>query len=145
MVRDLGSGNMNADLQHFFTWNHRFIAMLAEKNRRAAVDTYDFVDTEMKSAMFNPKQMDVIASKRSEISSLDGYILDLGVYKGSSTRALARIFHDQVIHGFDYFEGLPEDWLHVLTGAFGDVRGCMPAMLATCRRYQGGFKDSIRV
>src|SRR3546814_6024247 len=64
MVRDLGSGNMNADLQHFFTWNHRFIAMLAEKNRRAAVDTYDFVDTEMKSAMLDRKQMDVIASKQ---------------------------------------------------------------------------------
>src|SRR3546814_16559535 len=92
----------------------------------------------MKSAMFNPKQMDVIASKRSEISSLDGYILDLGVYKGSSTRALARIFHDQVIHGFDSFEGLPGDWSHVLKGAFGDVkrseeRGVGKECVSTCR------------
>src|SRR3546814_389675 len=145
MVRDLGSGNMNADLQHFFTWNHRFIAMLAEKNRRAAVDTYDFVDTEMKSAMFNPKQMDVIASKRSEISSLDGYILDLGVYKGSSTRALARIFHDQVIHGFDSFEGLPEDWSHVLKGAFGDVKGILPDMPENVRLYKGWFDEVLPV
>src|SRR3546814_7951344 len=87
--------------------------------------------------MFNPKQMDVIASKRSEISSLDGYILDLGVYKGSSTRALARIFHDQVIHGFDSFEGLPEDWSHVLKGAFGDVKGILPDMPENVRLYKG--------
>ncbi len=54
LIKDLGSGSLNADLQQLFTWNHRFIALLAEKNRRAAVETYDFVDAEMPRAMFNP-------------------------------------------------------------------------------------------
>src|SRR5690606_5830922 len=81
-VRDLGSGPLNADLQHFFAGNHRFIALLAEKNRRAAAETYDFVDEELTGAIFNPRQMEVVASKREEIVQLDGHLLDLGVYKG---------------------------------------------------------------
>jgi hypothetical protein len=145
LVKDFGSGAINADLQHFFTWNHRFVAMLAEKNRRAAAETYDFVDSEMASAMFNPKQMDVIASKREEIMRLGGYIVDLGVYKGSSTRALARIFPDQVIHGFDSFEGLPGDWSHVLKGTFGDVKGILPDMPDNVRLYKGWFEDTLPV
>lgn len=142
-LRDLGSAPGNAALQHFFTWNHRFVAMLAEKNRRAAEDTYDFVDTEMASAAFNANQMAVIESKSADIMKLNGTILDLGVYKGSSTRALARIFPKHTIHGFDSFEGLPEDWSHVLKGAFGDVKGVLPDMPDNVKLYKGWFDDTL--
>ena len=145
VVKDLGAGAMNADLQQFFLGNHRFIAQLAEKNRRAAVDTYDFVDSEMPSAMFNPKQMDVIASRKEQIMKLKGYILDLGVYKGSSTRSLAKIFPNETIHGFDSFEGLPGDWSHVLKGTFGDVKGILPEMPDNVKLYKGWFDDTLPV
>lgn len=144
-VRDLSSGALNADLQNLFAGNHRFIAQLSEKNRRAAVETYDFVDTAMPRAMFNAKQMDVIAARKSEILRLQGSILDLGVYKGSSTRALAGIFPDQTIHGFDSFEGLPEDWSHVLKGAFGDVKGVLPNMPDNVLLYKGWFDDTLPI
>jgi hypothetical protein len=142
-VKDLANGAMNADLQQFFLNNHRFVAQLAEKNRRAAVETYDFVDEHMPHAMFNPKQMDVIASKRERIMALDGHILDLGVYKGSSTRSLARIFPERIIHGFDSFEGLPDDWSHVLKGTFGDVKGILPDMPSNVKLYKGWFDDTL--
>lgn len=145
MVKDLGSGKMNPHLQHFFTWNHRFVAMLAEKNQRAARSTYDFVDGEMPNANFNANQMAVIDSKKDAIMSLGGTILDLGVYKGSSTRALARIFKSETIHGFDSFEGLPEDWAHVLKGAFGDVKGVLPDMPDNVKLYKGWFDDTLPV
>jgi hypothetical protein len=142
-VRDLGSGPLNAELQHFFAANHRFIAMLMEKNRRAAVDTYDFVDAMMPKAMFHPRQMDVIESRKEDIIRLNGHILDLGVYKGGSTRALARIFPDRTIHGFDSFEGLPEDWTHALKGAFGDIKGVLPNMPSNVRLYKGWFDQTL--
>ena len=143
IVKDLGAGKMNAHLQHFFTWNHRFVAMLSEKNRRAARSTYDFIDSEMPSALFNSSQMAVIESKKEAIMTLGGSILDLGVYKGGSTRALARIFPNKTIHGFDSFEGLPEDWSHVLKGAFGDVKGVLPDMPDNVKLYKGWFDDTL--
>lgn len=65
IVKDLGAGKMNAHLQHFYTWNHRFVAMLSEKNQRAARSTYDFVDTEMPDAIFNANQMAVIETGKT--------------------------------------------------------------------------------
>jgi len=45
--------------------------------------------------------------------------------EGDSTRELARIFPERVIHGFDSFEGLPEDWGHLGKGHF-EVKGELP-------------------
>lgn len=142
-IQELGSGSLNEDLQHFFTWNHRWIAMLAEKNRRAAAETYDFVDSAMPNAMFNLRQFSVLASKKEEIIKTGGHILDLGVYKGGSTRALANMFQTQKIHGFDSFEGLPEDWSHVLKGSFGEVKGILPNMPENVILYKGWFEDTL--
>lgn len=143
LVRDLASGPLNAELQAFFIKNHRFVAMLAEKNRRAAIETYDFVDKEMPHAQFVQNQMSVIQSRRVEIMRLNGSILDLGVYKGSSTRTLAQIFPDHVIHGFDSFEGLPEDWAGSLKGSFGEVKGVLPDMPDNVRLYKGWFDNTL--
>ncbi|TCV76405.1 macrocin-O-methyltransferase TylF [Neorhizobium sp. R1-B] len=143
LVRDLSSGPLNAELQNFYSRNHRFVAMLEEKNRRAAVETYDFVDKEMPQAQFIQNQMSVIQSRRDEITRLNGSILDLGVYKGSSTRTLAGIFPDRSIHGFDSFEGLPEDWAGSLKGSFGEVKGVLPNMPANVRLYKGWFEDTL--
>ncbi len=145
IVKDLGAGKMNAHLQHFFTWNHRFVAMLSEKNQRAARSTYDFIDTNMPNAIFNSNQMAVIESKKEAIMALGGHILDLGVYKGGSTRALASIFSRETIHGFDSFEGLPDDWSHVLKGAFGDMKGLLPDMPENVKLYKGWFDDTLSV
>lgn len=73
----------------------------------------------MPNARFSINQFDVIRDKQDEIMQLDGHILDLGVYRSVSTKALARIFPSKIIHGFDSFEGLPEDWGHQGKGAFG--------------------------
>lgn len=145
LITALCQPQANAALQRFFSGNHRFVAMLAERNRRAARDTYDFVDAEMPQALFNPNQMQIIEAKRDQILTLDGHILDLGVYKGSSTRHLARIFPDKVVHGFDSFEGLPGDWTHAVKGAFGDMKGILPEMPDNVRLYKGWFEDSLPV
>ena len=145
LVNDLSRDNLKSPLVNFYVWNHRFIELMKEKNHRAAVDTYDFVDKFMPNATFNVDQMAVIRSKRDEILQLDGSILDLGVYKGWSTRGLAAIFPDKMIHGFDSFEGLPDDWSHVLKGAFGDVKGALPDMPDNVRLYKGWFQDTLPV
>lgn len=142
-VKELSSGKLNGDIVHLYQWNMRWAAMLQERNRRAATDTYDFIDAEMIDAVFCKDQFEFIKSRADEMIEKDGYILDLGVYKGASTRALARIFPKHEIHGFDSFEGLPGDWSHVLAGAFNDVKGMLPDMPDTVKLYKGWFDDTL--
>lgn len=143
LLRQLSSGSTNQQLIQFFTWNHRWISQLTERNRRAAQSTYDFIDAEMSDALFTINQFEVIRSKSAEMMELNGQILDLGVYKGGSTRALARAFPNSHIHGFDSFEGLPEDWAHVGKGAFGDIKGALPDMPENVTLYKGWFDDTL--
>lgn len=141
-LRELSSGPANAQLKRFFMWNHRWAALIAERNSRTAAETWDFIE-EMGNPTFVLDQFEVIESKRDEIVSTDGHILDLGVYKGASTRALARVFPDHTIHGFDSFEGLPDDWTHVLRGSFGDVHGAFPEVPANVNLYKGWFNETL--
>jgi hypothetical protein len=142
-VSQLASGKAKAPLNHLFTWNHRWIALLAERNRRTARDVYDFIEENMAGALFVVDQFAVIRSKKAEIMELGGSILDLGVYKGASTRALAAIFPDETIHGFDSFEGLPDDWEHVVKGTFDDVQGHLPDVPGNVRLHQGWFDKTL--
>lgn len=58
-----------------------------------------------------------------------GLVAEFGVYGGSSLTALAKVFDDQVVHGFDSFQGLPEKWTgsKQRRGAF-DVKGKPPEL-----------------
>ena len=143
VMRQMNSGEVKDRLNEFFAWNHRWIALLSERNRRTASMTYDFIEAEMGDALFVLSQFKVVRSKRDEIIELDGQILDLGVYKGGSTRALAATYPERVIHGFDSFEGLPGDWSHALKGDFGEIDGLIPNMPPNVRLYKGWFDDTL--
>lgn len=142
VINALNSPEAIPSLGQFFAYNHRWVALLSERNNRTAVDTYDFIETAMPNALFRLDQFEVVAAKLDEVMALDGEVLDLGVYKGHSTRCLAGIIADRTIHGFDSFEGLPGDWSHALAGEFGDIRG-LPAMPPNVRLYKGWFDDTL--
>jgi hypothetical protein len=141
-LKQLTSGQANEQVQRFFFWNHRWAAMIAERNKRTAAETWDFID-ETGMPLFVLDQFEVIRSKKDEIATMKGHILDLGVYKGASTRALARAFPDRTIHGFDSFEGLPDDWSHAVSGTFGDVQGAFPEVPSNVMLYKGWFDETL--
>lgn len=145
LLGQLGSAPSIKPLRHYYAWNDRWSKLLEERNRRAAVQTYDFIEQQMDGAFFTMDQFHVIESMADEIMALDGQLLDLGVYKGASTRRLASIFPDAIIHGFDSFEGLPDDWAHVPRGAFGDIAGTLPEMPENVQLYKGWFSDTLPV
>ena len=142
ILEQLSSPSGNHYLQQFLFWNHRWVASLVRQNNEAANDRITFIKKEMPLAVYTLNQYDVIRSKAAEIRHLDGHILDLGVWKGESTRSLSKIFPEQTIHGFDSFEGLPGDWAHVLSGEF-DINGRMPIMPTNVRLYKGLFEDTL--
>ena len=143
LVEQLNSPQIDQSIRNYFTWKFRLIELIKERSRRAAQDTYDFIDREMRNALFEVDQRIVIESRKEDITRKKGHILDLGVYKGGSTRALARIFPQHTIHGFDSFEGLPEDWAHVKKGTFGELKGVLPDMPDNVKLYKGWFNETL--
>lgn len=129
-------------VRNYLIGEHRFVDFLKERSRRAASQTFDFVDTDMRDALFHMDQFLVIRSRAEEIGATGDTILDFGVYKGASTRALASVFPNHAIHGFDSFEGLPEDWNHALKAAFSDAGGKIPDAPDNVRFHKGWFDDT---
>src|SRR5690606_26715761 len=99
VLKQLSSKAGRNALNHFFAWNHRWIAMLEERNRRVAKDTYDFIDENLRDAVFMLHQMDYLSSIASTIASQGKVIVDFGVHSGWSVNALAKLFPEHEIHG----------------------------------------------
>jgi hypothetical protein len=43
-------------------------------------------------------------------TSISGSVLEFGVHSGTTINLISNIFTNELIYGFDSFEGLPEDW-----------------------------------
>ncbi|NLZ16300.1 MAG: class I SAM-dependent methyltransferase [Desulfobulbaceae bacterium] len=84
------------------------------------------------------KLMDIALSK----VSLNGLYLEFGVFKGESIRYIAKNNPGKQIHGFDSFQGLPEQWAHNPEGAF-TTHGKMPKVPANVKLWKGYFEDSL--
>ncbi|WP_245606964.1 class I SAM-dependent methyltransferase [Pseudonocardia spinosispora] len=83
--------------------------MFAAEERRAVVESADFVRTSMPSARPFPNPTATLEHGLSLVSG-DGMALEFGVYNGSTLKIIAAGCGDRPVYGFDSFEGLPEDW-----------------------------------
>lgn len=133
-------GRANTSKLLFF--NSRVANFLHEMDRRAAVSTHDFIDRHMSHCTFSHHQGALIATVTDRINELDGHIIECGVFRGQTIRWLARNFAGKIIHGFDSFEGLPEDWTYMPKGSF-DIKGVMPKVPDSVRLYKGWFEDTL--
>ncbi len=143
IVAQLNDHRVHSLLRHHLMYNYRWAVMLDERARRGARSTFDFIEREMPHATFSPEQFDMISQRKALVAQ--GHILDLGVYKGGSTRKLAALWPERRIYGFDSFEGLPEDWSHAAKGTFGDVKGQLPEMPDNVTLVPGWFDDTLPV
>ena len=72
--------------------------------------------------------------------SENGLICEFGVAGGTSIRALANLFPDRTIYGFDSFEGLPEDWANLRKGEYKQP---VPKTPANVELVKGWFTDTL--
>ena len=74
--------------------------------------------------------------------SLKGMYCEFGVWGGTTINFIADQIGDLVVHGFDSFEGLPEDWIRGYPKGTFKMNG-LPNVRPNVRLYKGWFKDSM--
>jgi hypothetical protein len=117
-----------------------------ERALRALEDSVDFIDEHMPDAVGFETQKEVTeyALKQARTS---GHFLEFGVFTGGTIRFMAKRLGKQVIlHGFDSFQGLPEDWSGFSLGkAAFDVGGRLPSVPPQVKLHPGWFDQSLPV
>ena len=114
-----------------------------ERALRALADTVDYIDARMPDAVGFETQKDVTEYALKQVA-VKGHYLEFGVFTGGTIRFMAKRVGGAVIHGFDSFEGLPEDWGGFQLGksAF-DVGGRLPSVPENVKLYRGWFDQSL--
>jgi hypothetical protein len=115
-----------------------------ERALRALNDTVDFIDECMPDAVGFETQKEVTEYALAKIK-VPGHHMEFGVFTGGTTRFIAkRLDSTTTYHGFDSFEGLPEDWSGFVLGkAAFDVGGKLPKVPANVQLYPGWFDQSL--
>ena len=73
---------------------------------------------------------------------VDGLNLEFGVFEGASINYFARLSPEKIFHGFDSFEGLPDDWIHEHPkGKFALSE--LPEFLPNVKIVKGIFSDTL--
>ena len=77
--------------------------------------------------------------------TMPGYWMEMGVRGGRSVAWMLEEFPNQELHGFDSWEGLPEEWFigGSTTYRKGDMNVDMPIFPDNIKLYKGWFKDSL--
>jgi len=80
-----------------------------------------------------------------EHALVDGLILEFGVKKGETIREIAGMT-SRIVHGFDSFQGLPEDWtgMAIRKGRFSQ-KGKLPKVPSNVILHPGWFNESLPV
>ncbi len=73
-----------------------------------------------------------------------GFLAEFGVNSGGSINHLAKRVNPRIVHGFDSFEGLPEDWTgnNFVKGEFGRG-GRLPKVRPNVRLHPGWFDATL--
>ncbi len=116
--------------------------VLYELQIRARSEAADYISEYLATAVLfekHEKMLQFCVEKSPE-----GAILEFGVAGGESLNIIARAAKERPVHGFDSFEGLPEDWTgHLeMKGAFSQG-GKMPKVEPNVTLHKGWFDDTL--
>lgn len=114
-----------------------------ELQLRARNSSADYVEKHMQDAIIFWHVADILEYCFRHLPE-KGLLLEFGVSGGKSTNIIAGLAGNRELHGFDSFEGLPEDWTgHLETrGAFGRG-GKLPRVHPNVRLHKGWFMESL--
>jgi hypothetical protein len=111
----------------------------------AAVDAARFFEENMPFAE-NRINKEELLRYACSLAPRSGSVLEFGIMSGRTLRILCEQFPEKIVHGFDSFKGLPEDWTHEhRRGAF-TTGGLPPSDLPpNTRLHVGMFDETLPV
>jgi len=74
-------------------------------------------------------------------AELSGVVLEFGVYTGDSLSAISEL-SKQEVHGFDSFQGLPQDWRSGFKKGHFAIQG-LPTVKSNVRLHVGLFSETL--
>jgi hypothetical protein len=114
-----------------------------ERALRALEDTVNYIDEAMPDAIGFETQKEVTEYALRQVK-VDGYYMEFGVFTGGTMRFMAKRVPGKTFHGFDSFQGLPEDWGGFsIDAASFDVKGKLPKVPANVQLHPGWFDRSL--
>src|SRR5215472_4051321 len=81
-----------------------------------------------------------------QVAQRDVLYMEFGVYRGATTRYWSRLLHNpkSKLHGFDSFEGLPENWLPHRPKSHFSLHGKVPQIDdPRIQFFQGWFEQTL--
>ena len=121
-------------LAHPKTIDYEMVAYL-----RAAASSADYMVNHMMGAQNLVRRSALLDFALGECA-IEGLVLEFGVYRGASLRAIAERA-GQKVHGFDSFEGLPQDWTYFQKQGRFSLQGEAPVIDAPGVRIHKGWFD----
>jgi hypothetical protein len=109
----------------------------------ALADSAEFAAAHMKDAVAAPLKGTVMG-KSLEAISLEGLVLEFGVWRGTTINRIAdHVGSSRQVHGFDSFEGLPENWFGDFTKGRFHTEGKLPQVRPNVTLHKGWFDQTL--
>ncbi len=133
---------MSERLFRRFMYKYYARYLLVDLQMAAKRDTLDYIQKNMSDALLFNDRWDLLEFA-VERAADEGLMLEFGVQDGRSLRHIAGLT-DRTVHGFDSFEGLPEDWAGTFErrGKF-TRRGRLPKVPGNAQLHVGWFDETL--
>jgi hypothetical protein len=127
---------------------HKYFAadLMIALRERAKQETADYIYPHLKTAMLFEDRYKLLdfAIRTANAAKLNGLVCEFGVAGGKTLRFIAEQWPGRAIHGFDSFEGLPENWTgtHEQAGRF-HAKGKVPQVPGHVTLHAGWFDKTL--
>jgi hypothetical protein len=110
---------------------------------RAHRETLDFILAEMPDAIAFDTPRELMAHALSLVSA-EGLVCEFGVNEGGTVSFIGKRLKGRQVHGFDSFEGLPEDWSgNKMSAGYFNRQGKLPKVPSNVTLHAGWFDKSL--
>ncbi|MBT8354268.1 MAG: class I SAM-dependent methyltransferase [Desulfobacterales bacterium] len=115
-------------------------SLIAEVHKLATLQSAEYIDQKMPQLFGHDTPLDLLSYCIKE-ATVDGNYLEFGVFSGYTINHISSMT-DQVVHGFDSFRGLPEDWGTTKKGKFS-TNGNLPSVNENVILHVGLFEETL--
>ena len=122
---------------------HQVFSHERVKSFQAVLEGAYYADENMKGAFSSESKRDVLVYSLAQAPN-EGLVAEFGVWSGQTINLIAdTVGPSRTVHGFNSFEGLPEDWFGIYgKGAF-NTGGKLPHVRSNVVLHKGWFEDSL--